>query len=92
MHARYQPELQAWGNMSGIRVDGHLMKFETSILIAKDGCYISYEWIKKFKAYTRDIDRTMEENETTIVKNGEVTFTLDKVSFTSLMTKWIYKQ
>jgi len=35
-----QAELQAWGNMSGIRIDGQLMKFETSIFIAKDG------WIK----------------------------------------------
>ena len=32
-----QPELQAWGNMSGIRIDGHLMKFETSIYLAKNG-------------------------------------------------------
>lgn len=32
-----QPELQAWGNMSGIRTDGQLLKFETSIFISKDG-------------------------------------------------------
>lgn len=32
-----QPELQAWGNMSGIRIDGQLMKFETSICVVKDG-------------------------------------------------------
>lgn len=31
-----QPELQAWGNMSGIRIDGQLMKFETSIQVVKD--------------------------------------------------------
>ncbi|MCK5702329.1 MAG: hypothetical protein KAI29_14290, partial [Cyclobacteriaceae bacterium] len=31
-----QPELQAWGNMSGIRIDGQLMKFETSIHVVKN--------------------------------------------------------
>lgn len=32
-----QPELQAWGNMTGIRIDGQLMKFETSIQVVKNG-------------------------------------------------------
>jgi hypothetical protein len=32
-----QPELQAWGNMSGIRTEGQLLKFETSIFISRDG-------------------------------------------------------
>ena len=31
-----QAELQAWGNLNGIRMDGQLMKFETSILVAKN--------------------------------------------------------
>jgi len=30
-----QAELQAWGNLDGIRIDGQLMKFETSIAVVK---------------------------------------------------------
>ena len=35
-HASGQAELQAWGNMSGIRIDGQLMKFETSLQVVMD--------------------------------------------------------
>lgn len=31
-----QTELQAWGNITGIRVDGQLMKFETSVVVVQD--------------------------------------------------------
>lgn len=32
-----QPELEAWGNLAGIRIDGQLMEFETSLrIIGKD--------------------------------------------------------
>ena len=30
-----QPELQPWGNLSGIRIDGQLMNFETNISVVK---------------------------------------------------------
>lgn len=31
--AAAQPEVEAWGNLTGIRVDGHLMEFETSLRV-----------------------------------------------------------
>lgn len=32
-----QPEVKAWGNMTGIRIEGQLMKFGTSLRIIKSG-------------------------------------------------------
>lgn len=32
-----QPELQPWGNLAGIRVEGQLMEFETNISIVRKG-------------------------------------------------------
>ena len=32
-----QTEVMAWGNMSGIRVDGELMEFESSFRVGKPG-------------------------------------------------------
>jgi hypothetical protein len=32
-----QPELMAWGNLSGIRIDGQMMEFETSLRVAGTG-------------------------------------------------------
>ena len=43
--------------------------------------------VKQLEVYVTDINRNMEKPETLKVQNGEVVFTLDKVSFTSLMTK-----
>jgi hypothetical protein len=43
--------------------------------------------VKQLEVYVTDINRNMEKLEPLKVQNGEVVFTLDKVSFTSLMTK-----
>jgi hypothetical protein len=43
--------------------------------------------VKKLDVYVTDINRNMEQKESIKVENGIATFTLDKVSFTSLMTK-----
>lgn len=43
--------------------------------------------VKSLKVYVTDINRDMEELETVKVIDGRVLFSLDKVSFTSLMTK-----
>jgi hypothetical protein len=32
-----QPELMSWGNLSGIRIDGQMMEFETSLRVAGTG-------------------------------------------------------
>ena len=32
-----QPEIMAWGNMTGIRIDGQLMEFETSLRVVEKG-------------------------------------------------------
>lgn len=37
-----QPEVTAWGNMTGIRIDGQLMEFETSLrLVGQDWSFIN---------------------------------------------------
>jgi hypothetical protein len=36
-HSYSQPELMAWGNLSGIRIDGQMMEFETSLRTAGTG-------------------------------------------------------
>ena len=36
-NAGAQAELQPWGNLAGIRIDGQLMEFETNISVVKRG-------------------------------------------------------
>lgn len=36
-HSGAQPEVAAWGNLEGIRIDGHLMAFETSMRVVGPG-------------------------------------------------------
>lgn len=51
-----QTEVMAWGNMSGIRVDGELMEFESSFRIGKPGgeMEISGKERQSFPKYHRD--------------------------------------
>ncbi len=36
-HSVAQPEVAAWGNLEGIRIEGHLMEFETSMRVVGPG-------------------------------------------------------
>ena len=51
-----QTEVMAWGNMSGIRVDGELMEFESSFRVGKPGgeMEISGKERQSFPKYHRD--------------------------------------
>ena len=51
-----QTEVMAWGNMSGIRVDGELMEFESSLRVGKPGgeMEISGKERQSFPKYHRD--------------------------------------
>jgi hypothetical protein len=65
-----QVECTAWGNVTGIRVDGELMKFETSLRIIKD--------------WTDIIQTAKEKQEPAFTRNGstvKVTSKLDNLSF-----------
>ncbi|MEX1056005.1 MAG: hypothetical protein WED81_08230, partial [Rhodothermales bacterium] len=48
-NASAQPEVMAWGNLTGIRVDGQLMPFESSLAV------VSEDWTR--------IDRTAKERQ-----------------------------
>jgi hypothetical protein len=54
-----QPEVMGWGNMTGIRIDGQLMEFETSL------CVVSPDW--KVSTCT-----AKEEQRSTYSRNGKI--------------------
>ncbi len=51
-----QPEVMAWGNLTGIRVDGQLMRFETSLCVVEPGWRVVRRTEKEQQPsrYTRD--------------------------------------
>lgn len=54
-----QPEVMAWGNLTGVRVDGHLLEFNTSM------CVVQPEW--------KGVFRTGREKQTnTYSRSGKV--------------------
>ncbi|RYE16817.1 MAG: hypothetical protein EOP42_33305, partial [Sphingobacteriaceae bacterium] len=53
--AKAQTEATPWGNITGIRIDGQLMPFETTLsVIGKDGKVTSTEKEKQRPKYTRE--------------------------------------
>lgn len=71
-----QAECTAWGNLSGIRVDGQLMEFETSL------CLVNADWTQ----YTH----TAKEQQRPFYKRDGnqqiITTKLDAISFTETVT------
>jgi hypothetical protein len=62
----------------------HLVNNGATRLVTIEGIPLT---IKKLEVYVTDINRNMEQKESIKVEKGVATFVLDKVSFTSLMTK-----
>lgn len=55
LQAIAQPELEPWGNLTGIRLDGQLMEFESSLrLVGLDGTTLFTAKEKQTPKYTRD--------------------------------------
>jgi hypothetical protein len=53
-----QPELEPWGNLSGIRIDGQLMEFQSGIrLIGADGHIVATGKERQNPHFTRDGNR-----------------------------------
>lgn len=72
---RAQADVTAWGNIKGIRVDGELMKFETSLSIVKSN------WI--------DFEQTAKEKQEPSFKREDskaiITSELDNIPFTEII-------
>lgn len=70
-----QPEVRAWGNMTGIRIDGQLMEFETSLrLVGPDWSFIKQTYKERQRPdYRRD------------GKQQIVTTRLDSLFFTEIV-------
>ncbi|MEZ4776783.1 MAG: hypothetical protein R3D00_26645 [Bacteroidia bacterium] len=72
-----QPEVTAWGNMTGIRIDGQLMRFETSLRV------VSADWAKNI--------RTGKERQNPMYKrdgkNQIITTRIDSLFFTETFTE-----
>lgn len=67
-----QPEVTAWGNMTGIRIDGQLMEFQTSLqLVGQDWSFINQTYKERQRPH---YDR---EGKLQIIKTS-----LDSVTFT----------
>src|ERR1700733_576916 len=58
-NAYTQTEVEAWGNITGIRIDGQLMEFESSLrVVGKDWSSIAYTALEKQRPrYSRDGNR-----------------------------------
>ena len=60
VHQAYaQPEVEPWGNITGIRMDGQLMEFESSLrLVSKDGYTVGYTALERQRPhYSREENR-----------------------------------
>ena len=78
-----QAELQAWGKMSGIRIDGQLFKFETSVQVIKnDWKNISYTGKEKQRRPIYKREGTTQVV-TTRIDSLFITTTVDELSSNS---------
>ncbi|OAV70907.1 O-Glycosyl hydrolase [Bacteroidales bacterium Barb4] len=97
-----QTEVMAWGNMTGVRVDGELMEFESSLRVAERG-WSSVEATGKERQfrplYIRDgqkqtvktaIDRIRFEQTVNDLSKGNVAVSLTMISDTSKAVEGVY--